>query len=129
MKKITLEGAKITNLEEFYNEIEKKLTKDLGWSIGRNLDAFNDVLRGGFGVHEYGESIALVWLDVTKSQAYLGHQERADYLQKRLDAGYPFNRESLREQLELAQQGKGPTIFELILEIIKEHKHIELILQ
>lgn len=33
MKKITLEGAKITNLEEFYSEVEEKLTKDLGWSI------------------------------------------------------------------------------------------------
>lgn len=98
-------------------------------SIGRNLDAFNDVLRGGFGVHEYGETITLVWLEATQSQAHLGHQERAKYLQERLDAGHPFNREGLEEQLKLAQQGEGPTIFELILEIIKEHKHIVLKLQ
>ena len=36
----------------FYDEVEQVFTCGLDWKIGRNLDAFNDILRGGFGRHE-----------------------------------------------------------------------------
>jgi hypothetical protein len=41
---------------EFYDEVENKLTNGLNWRIGRNLDEFDDVLKGGFGIHEYTKS-------------------------------------------------------------------------
>ena len=44
-----INGSRITSEKSFYNEIEKVLTNGLNWKIGRNLDAFDDVLRGGFG--------------------------------------------------------------------------------
>ncbi|WP_405603865.1 barstar family protein [Polaribacter sp. Asnod1-A03] len=37
------------------------MTSGLNWKIGRNLDAFNDVLSGGFGVHEVNEKYILKW--------------------------------------------------------------------
>lgn len=40
--------------------MDKVLTKGLTWRIGHNFDAFNDLLRGGFGVHEYGEPIVII---------------------------------------------------------------------
>jgi hypothetical protein len=35
-----------------YDEVNRKLISDVHW--GRNLDAFNDILRGGFGTPEGG---------------------------------------------------------------------------
>ncbi|RHR32402.1 hypothetical protein DWX43_02705 [Clostridium sp. AF19-22AC] len=38
----------------------------------RNLDAFNDILRGGFGRHDYGEPILIVWKHFERSKRTLG---------------------------------------------------------
>ena len=51
MKTFILDGNNFTDMEGFYNEINKLLTKNLHWKTGHNLNAFNDLLRGGFGVH------------------------------------------------------------------------------
>ncbi|MDE5782383.1 MAG: Barstar (barnase inhibitor), partial [Lachnospiraceae bacterium] len=55
-------GNNFSVLEGFYDEMEKLLTKDLTWKPDRNLDAFNDLLHVGFGVHEYGEILHIIWL-------------------------------------------------------------------
>lgn len=60
------------DLEGFYNEVEAVFTYNLGWKIGRNLDAFNDTLRGGFGRHEYGMPINIKWINFDKSVKELG---------------------------------------------------------
>ena len=39
---------------------------------GRNLNAFNDLLRGGFGVFEVGEEVELVWRSSARSREILG---------------------------------------------------------
>jgi RNAse (barnase) inhibitor barstar len=69
-KAITIDGNNFRNLNEFYAEIEKNLCTD--FKMGRNLDAFNDVLRGGFGVFEYEENIDLTWKNSEKSRKDLG---------------------------------------------------------
>ncbi|NCB42067.1 MAG: hypothetical protein EOM59_05555 [Clostridia bacterium] len=74
LKEIIIDGKSFDDLEGFYKEIEKKFTKDLSFSVGHNLDALNDLLRGGFGVHEYGEPISVKWIDFAKSKADLGEQ-------------------------------------------------------
>ncbi len=71
-KEIIIDGDKFATLPEFYDEVESKLTKGLGWKIGRNLDAFNDVLTGGFGVHDYEEPIQIKWINSVKSKKDLG---------------------------------------------------------
>lgn len=73
MKILTIDGNNFSDLNGFYNEIDKILTKDLDWKTGHNLDAYNDLLRGGFGVHEYGEPIVLRWLNYEKSKRELGN--------------------------------------------------------
>ncbi|MBR6800553.1 MAG: barstar family protein [Eubacteriaceae bacterium] len=50
------------------------LTKDLQWKTGHNLNAFNDLLRGGSGVHEYGESITIRWTNYDKSKKESGNE-------------------------------------------------------
>jgi len=60
---IVIDGNKFDDIEGFYYEMDSLLTKDLNWKTGHNFDAFNDLLRGGFGVHEYGEPILLSWIN------------------------------------------------------------------
>ncbi|MGO9833444.1 MAG: barstar family protein [Polyangiaceae bacterium] len=47
-----INGHDFDTIEGFYDEIGRKVFDDTSW--GRNLDAFNDVLRGGFGTPEEG---------------------------------------------------------------------------
>ena len=49
MRTIILDGNAFSDMEGFYCEIDRLLTKDLTWKTGHNLHAFNDILRGGFG--------------------------------------------------------------------------------
>ncbi|MBO4749222.1 MAG: barstar family protein, partial [Lachnospiraceae bacterium] len=51
MKEITIDGNRFSDIEGFYTEIDRLLTRDLDWKTGHNLNAFNDLLRGGFGFH------------------------------------------------------------------------------
>lgn len=64
-------GKNIKNLESFFVEMDCVLTKDLDWETGHNLNAFNDLLYGGFGVHEYEESIILFWINFKESEKFL----------------------------------------------------------
>ena len=70
-QQIFIEGKNIKNLESFFAEIDRVLTKDLDWETGHNLNAFNDLLYGGFGVHDYEEPIELIWKDFNESQSCL----------------------------------------------------------
>jgi len=71
-KEFIINGKNFSNMKGFYDEIENVFTFNLGWKIGRNLNAFNDVLRGGFGRQEYGEPILIKWLDFKRSEHNLG---------------------------------------------------------
>ena len=62
MREIIINGNNFSDLEGFYSEIDRILTKDLDWKTGHNLNAFNDLLRGGFGVHQYEEDRRYVCL-------------------------------------------------------------------
>ena len=78
---ITINGDNFSDLETFYDEIDKLLTKDLGWQTGHNLNAFNDLLNGGFGVYEYEEPVKIIWINFSTSIKTLG-QEITDTLVK-----------------------------------------------
>jgi RNAse (barnase) inhibitor barstar len=125
-KTIIINGSNFSSLDSFYEEVENFFTKGLDWKIGRNLDAFNDVLRGGFGIFDSEEKIKLLWVNSIKSKLDLGFEETEKYLEKKLKTCHPANRESVKIDLELAKQQKGATLFEIIVEIIKAHDNIEL---
>jgi RNAse (barnase) inhibitor barstar len=73
-KTIIINGENFHNLSGFYEEVDRVLTKDLSWETGHNLNAFNDLLCGGFGVFEYDESIELIWMHFAKSRDTLGKE-------------------------------------------------------
>lgn len=99
-REFIIDGSKFNDLEGFYCEIDKLLTKDLTWKTGHNLDAFNDLLRGGFGVHEYGEPILLRWINFEKSKQCLGYEAKVQHYE--MDA----------------EKHSGATVLDLIIEII-----------
>jgi hypothetical protein len=56
---LIVNGAKCETWQGFFNEIDSVFTKNLDFETGHNMNAVNDILRGGFGVHEYGEKIVV----------------------------------------------------------------------
>lgn len=57
-KHFIIDGDRISNLDTFYDEIQRVLCPNFNY-FGRNLDAFNDILRGGFGTFDDFEPIIL----------------------------------------------------------------------
>lgn len=125
MKRVyEIDANNFSTLEGFYDEFGAKVLDNAGW--GKNLDAFDDVLYGGFNTPEDG--FILVWNGSEKSKLDLGYSETARQLALRLKKCHPTNRESVREKLEAAKRNEGATVFEWVVEIIKDHNDIELIL-
>lgn len=117
LKEYVLDGSKVTSLEAFFDEVSATLVPGAYW--GRNLDAFNDILRGGFGTPD--EGFVLRWTHSDVSRACLGYAETVRQLEKRLERCHPSNRDRIRAELRHAQQGKGATVFDWLLEIIRNH--------
>ena len=85
MKTFILDGNNFCDMSGFYDEMDKLLTKNLAWKTGRNLDAFNDLLRGEFGVHQYNEPITIKWINFGKSKRELGAEMILKILEIMLD--------------------------------------------
>lgn len=112
-----IDGSRITSLETFYDEISRAVIPGFPW--GRNLDAFNDILRGGFGTPEDG--FKLSWTAVAFSKRALGYDETVRQLEMDLEGCHPTNRKEVRQRLSDARAGTGPTVFDWLIEIIKDH--------
>jgi len=67
-KSYEIDGSRFSTLEGFFDEVSDVLIPGMWW--GRNLDAFNDILRGGFGTPEGG--FVLRWKRSTLSRQRLG---------------------------------------------------------
>ena len=66
-----IDGGKFSSKNGFFNYIEENFTQGLDFKIGRNLNAFQDVLCGGFGMHAYDEHIVIIWKNLAKSRERL----------------------------------------------------------
>ena len=70
----TIDGRRFSNMAGFYDEVERVFTFGLDWKIGRNLNAFNDILRGGCWRPEDGQPIHIQWLGFAKNGGNLGNK-------------------------------------------------------
>jgi RNAse (barnase) inhibitor barstar len=113
-----LDGRNFSTLEEFYDEVSRVLIPGAGW--GENLDAFNDILRGGFGTPEDG--FILEWKYAAVSRERLGYPETVRQLERRLLRCHPENRLHVAEELKFAREGKGQTAYDWLVEIILDHR-------
>ena len=117
MHRYVIDGSQFSTLEEFARHFSARVLKDHHWN--GNLDAFNDILRGGFGTPEEGFSI--VWYNSRMSRAALGYGETVTQLERRLSTCHPANRERVAGELDTAKRGEGPTVFDWLVEIIRDH--------
>ena len=112
-----IDGKNFDSLDGFYDEFSRKVIPGAEW--GRNLDAFNNVLFGGFGTPVGG--FTLVWRNSEISRQRLSHPETVNYLREKLASCHSTLKETVRRELEAAEQGRGQTIFEKLVEIIESH--------
>ena len=122
---IIINGNNFSDLEIFYDKIDQVLTKDLDWNTVHNLNAFNDLLHGGFGVYEYEEPITLIWENITKSKIDLGLEPTWKWYQQKIAENKVENQHFFTDRLKELTENNGQLLFDIILEIISEHKHIE----
>jgi RNAse (barnase) inhibitor barstar len=123
---LTLDGAAITDIPSFYDEINRVFMAGEDWRLGPSLDALDDLLYGGFGVLHGVDRVVLVWTDIERSRLALGiDATRRHYLDK-LAQPTRFDTERIAADLAALERGDGPTYFDIILEIIAGHPQIEL---
>ena len=113
----TIDGNDFTTLEGFYEIIGAVLIQDSEW--GHNLDAFNDILRGGFGTPDNGFQIR--WINSDASRQNLGYAETVRQLERRIEKCHPSNRSSVASQIIDAKNATGLTVFDWLVEIIRKH--------
>jgi hypothetical protein len=76
------------------------LLEDRTWH--GNLDAFNDILRGGFGTPDDG--FVLRWVDSARSREALGWRATIEGIERRLERCHPMNKDDVRAALESARR-------------------------
>jgi RNAse (barnase) inhibitor barstar len=128
-KKIIIDGDDFSDPDGFYEEMNRLFMKGVDWRMGHSLDALNDVLYGGFGVYEPGEPVLVLWRKVSGSRKVLGTEETKRNYQMKIDQGYPYNVTLFKQKLAAIEDGTGPTLFDIIIEIFRDHKNIELRLE
>jgi hypothetical protein len=111
-----IDGSKFNDFEGFTREFSSLLT-DYVWH--GNLNAFNDILRGGFGTPEGG--FVLRWTNSDRSRKALGWPETIKRFEENLERCHPINRDSVLAELETARRNEGQTLFDAIVEIIGFH--------
>lgn len=117
MRTYEIDGGRFSTLEEFWEHFSERVLPGHSW--GHNLDALNDVLRGGFGTPD--EGFRLIWMNSELSHQLLGYGETVRQLEIRLENCHSDNRDSVADKLQAAQSESGTTVFDWIVKIIEIH--------
>jgi len=130
MKKLKLEidGNHFQDIGSFYDELNRLTMSNEDWKLGNSLDAFNDLLYGGFGILKGFDELEIIWKNSEKSRSDLGFETTFHFYQNKLKHPEIFNSQYIQQKLDELQLGAGQTYFEILLEIISEHKNISLTL-
>ena len=125
-RQIIINGNAIRDVASFYEEINRVFMFDENWIIRNSLDAFNDLLYGGFGAVKGTEPIDLIWLDIERSKEALGYKATKALYEEKLRPGSLFNRAIFERKLALLENGTGETYFDIIISIISDQQNIDL---
>jgi hypothetical protein len=113
---LVIDGANFSDFDGFAREFTRLLCN---YTWRGNLDAFNDLLRGGFGTPENGW--VLRWLNSESSRAALGYEQTTRRLEELLLTCHPSQRATIQARISRARRGEGPTLFDEIVGIIRIH--------
>ena len=127
MGTLTIMGQNVADIRSLYDEINRVFMAGEDWNLEQSLDAFNDMLYGGYGAMAGQEPKIIVWQDIEISKMALGVEATREFWQKKLLQPEVFNTELIRTQLFELEGGVGKTYFEIIMEIIADHPDIELV--
>jgi len=108
-----IDGGNFSDFAGFIAEFNRGFVSDVGGDWNGNLDAFNDYLSWD------DNRCTIRWLNADKSQADLGHSAMADWLAGNLTRCHPSNLAGVQQRLDDATAGSGPTLFDLLVEIIR----------
>ncbi|MEY9976790.1 barstar family protein [Lysinibacillus sp. RC79] len=127
-KVFVVDGNNFSRFKEFCKEFSRVvLSGKYEWS--GNLDAFNDILFGGFGEIEVEEKYTIIWRNSDKSKSDLGYEETIIKLNEKLKKCHPSNEKYVLQEIKDAKMNKGPAIFDSIKEIILDNENGTLILE
>jgi hypothetical protein len=124
-REYAVDGGRFDTLDQAAEEFTRALGLTMPWH--GNLDAFNDFLRGGFGTPD--EGFVLIWRSSALSRERLGYGEIIKRFEERVRNCHPTNVPIMQERLASARRGEGQTLFDMLVEIIRYHKDIELRLE
>ncbi|WP_411084761.1 barstar family protein [Streptomyces sp. cmx-18-6] len=114
-----LDGLQIRTLDDFWRIVMDAFDGSGRQYFGRNLDAFADCLSGGPG-HPDVDDYIVEWRHHEVSREHLGYPETVRQLEIRLARCHPANRPAFGADLAAAQEGRGPTVFESLIEIFED---------
>ncbi|MFD4819009.1 hypothetical protein [Peribacillus butanolivorans] len=127
-KVFVLDGENFSDFNGLCNEFSNVvLSGKYKWN--GSLDAFNDILFGGFGDIEVEEEYTIFWRNSVKSKIDLGYGETITILNEMLKNCHPSNEEKVIKEIRDAKMNIGTTIFNWVEEIILDNKNITLILE
>jgi len=121
-----IDGQNFTNFAEFTQEFNRAFA-DIGADWQGNLDAFSDYLD--WPTQETGNGYVLIWRHSVVSRRNLGHSVTTSWLQERVQNCHPTNVIHFTKRLREAEQQQGPTLFDDMIDIIREHRQIKLRLE
>lgn len=124
---IDLEGSRIIDIPSFYVQINALLMVGEDWQLGNSLDAFDDLLYGGFGRLKDFDKLQIRWNDISFSQKSLGIETTRKYYMEKLKSKQPFNKKLIHQKLAELESGEGQTYFDILMEIIASHKNVNLL--
>ncbi|MBO0952539.1 barstar family protein [Fibrella forsythiae] len=127
VKQIAIDGNRINDIASFYQEINRVFMVGESWMIGPSLDAFNDLLFGGYGALQGAQSVDLLWHNMDHSRKALGYQTTREYYLDKLSPGSPYNKKLFEEKLVALESGRGETYFDAIMTIIADHPTVRVI--
>lgn len=121
----TIEGQNCVSFESFIAEINAVLLKDYVWN--GNLDAFNDLLYGGFDTLD--EAFHLERRNARTASEHLGYAATIQWLRDRYTFCHPSNKSYVLQQSADAENQRGATLFDWLVQIIASHEGIRLTLR
>lgn len=112
-----IDGTRFATLDELFDEVSRVIVPGKEW--GRNLDAFDDLLSGGFGTPDEGFTIK--WKNHAISRERLGYEETARRIADLLQRCDPSNADALRAMRREALARRGATLFDTVVDIVRQH--------
>jgi RNAse (barnase) inhibitor barstar len=124
---VSIEGSNIHDIASFYEEINRVFMRNEDWKLGNSLDAFNDLLYGGFGVLDQNTETDIIWNDMHISREALGYEATKHFYTQKLAPDSPYNKSYHQKKLKELESGTGQTYFDIVLKIIADHPRLNLI--